>query len=332
MIAMKFYLLGLGLAIFFMVSVVGTALRRLLVYLWKSTETQPVRWRAVAVSLLVIVLIPAAIAAVPVPGVVVVDGIVQTEDDRVVYAQNGGFLRDVALTAGQTVHQGKTLCRLTSNLSDVELAKAGAEVELRTLQYHIQADESPIQATAAHVRLLHARDRLVQTEKMHDQLTVVAPIQGTVTQILDVDDSGRFVKKGESVATIAAGRWVVRCLVTAEQVADLRPQVGQPVRVRLVDKNVHQFSGTITEVGLRGSRKIFSPALTQLGGGDVAVNPVTLEAEIPLFELTIDIPGADPQRLRHGSRVAVRFATSAEPYGAYLHRRVRQFVNKLRIK
>jgi putative peptide zinc metalloprotease protein len=332
MIAMKFYLLGLGLAIFFMVSVVGTALRRLLVYLWKSTETQPVRLRAVAVSLFVIVLVPAAIAAVPVPGVVVVGGIVQTEDDHVVYARSGGFLHDVALTAGKTVHQSETLCRLTSNLADVELAKAGADVELRTLQYHMQADKSPITATAAHVRLLYARDRLVQTAKTHDQLTVTAPIQGTVTEILDINDKGRFIKKGESIATIAAGQWVVRCLVTAEQVADLRPHVGQAVRVRLVDKDVHQLAGTIAEVGVKGSRRIFSPALTQLGGGDFAVDPSTLEAEMPLFELTIDMPGADQRLLRHGSRVAVRFSTSAEPYGAYLHRRVRQFVNKLRVK
>jgi hypothetical protein len=72
--------------------------------------------------------------------------------------------------------------------------------------------------------------------------------------------------------------------------------------------------------------------LTQLGGGDFAVDPSTLEAEMPLFELTIDMPGADQRLLRHGSRVAVRFSTSAEPYGAYLHRRVRQFVNKLRVK
>ncbi len=103
MIAMKFYLLGVGLAIFFMVSVVGTAARRLLVYLWKSPETQPVRLRAVAVSLLVIVLVPLAVVALPVPGIVVLEGIVQTADDRVVYAQSGGFLQPVALTAGQIV-------------------------------------------------------------------------------------------------------------------------------------------------------------------------------------------------------------------------------------
>jgi putative peptide zinc metalloprotease protein len=332
MIAMKFYLLGLALAVFFIVSVIGTVLGRLLVYLWKSQETQPVRLRAVAVSLGLIVLVPAMIAAVPVPGVMVVAGIVQTEDDRGVYAQSGGFLSHAQLSSGQAVLQDDVLCQLTNSHVDGDLAQVTADVQLRTLEYRVEADDHPVAATAAHVRLLHARDRLVEMQRTHAHLTLVAPVDGTVVEIVDGNDVGRFVRKGERVATIASGKWVVRCLITAEQVADLQPQVGQPVRVRLVDGDVHQAEGVVADVCVRGSKKCFSPALTQLGGGDIAVDPHTFEAGTHLFELTVELPDVDASMLRHGSRVAVRFSTSAEPYGAYLHRRVRQFVNQLKTK
>lgn len=45
MIALKFYLVGIGLAAFFIFSVLGSVLRRMLAYLWRSQETKPVRAR-----------------------------------------------------------------------------------------------------------------------------------------------------------------------------------------------------------------------------------------------------------------------------------------------
>ncbi len=161
---------------------------------------------------------------------------------------------------------------------------------------------------------------------------MVAPISGTLSEIIDTDERGRFVKKGEPIATIAAGPWVVRCLASAEQVADIQPWVGQPVRVRLVANDVREYRGTIREVGVKGSRSVFSPALTQLGGGQIAVEPHALRSDTALFELVIDVRNVDPRTLRYGSRAAVRFDTNAEPYGAYLQRRVRQFMNKLRMR
>ncbi len=318
MIAMKFYLIGVGLAAFFLFGVLLGVVRRMLTYLWRSPETQPVRWRAISVSLVALVVIPAAAALIPVPGQVVVPGVVQTEDDRSVYAQVAGFLQPSHLTVGGTVERGETVCSLENDSLRDLVAETLAQCEVSRLQYCRGLQQSPHTATAARVRWTHCQQRLDNAEQEWDRLTVRAPISGNVAHIVDMRDAGRYVSKGQAVATIAAGAWVVRCLITAEEMADVRPHVGQAVRVRLLLDGVREVEGTVSEVAAQGTRKVFSAVLTQLGGGEIAVAPASLETNQSLetnktlFEVSVRLLDVDSLPLRRDSRAMISLRKAAD--------------------
>ncbi len=227
MIALKFYLVGIGLAAFFLVGVVGGVLRRTLVYLWRSQETQPVRLRAVTLSLVGLVLVPAAVATVPIPGSVTVSGIVQTKDDKSVYAQVDGFLQPTDLTAGCLVEKGQSVCRLENVGLQSLVAEARAETEVSRLQYYRSLLHTPQAASAARLRLVQREERLDTVQQELDLLNLRAPFGGRLLHLVDLRDEGRFVRKGQAVATIAAGAWTVRCMATAQEVADVRPPSGR---------------------------------------------------------------------------------------------------------
>jgi putative peptide zinc metalloprotease protein len=332
MIALKFYLIGVGLAVFFLLSVVLGSLRRLVTYLWCSAETRPVRVRAVALSVVLVVLLPAAIAMVPVPGTVVVPGVVETDDDRVIYAQSQGFLSSPKLVAGSHVAKEQVLCQLENVVTQGRVDEAIAESDVARIQYARGCAANPHAAAAAQLRLVHAEEKQARFERERDQLAITAPITGVVTQILDERDTGRFIQKGDAVATVADGTWIVRCLATAEQMASARPMVGENVRVRIVADGVHETGGTVEDVAVKGSRHVFSPSLSHLGGGDIAVVPGTLESKNSLFEVQVRVHDPDTINLLHGSRAAIAFSTQPRTYGEYLYHRCHQFLNRLRVR
>ena len=45
-------------------------------------------------------------------------------------------------------------------------------------------------------------------------------------------NSGQFVQKGQPVATVASGDWLVRVLLSEEELTDAHPAVGDAIEVR----------------------------------------------------------------------------------------------------
>ncbi|MCA9289513.1 MAG: hypothetical protein KDA25_00190, partial [Phycisphaerales bacterium] len=108
-IAMKFFLLGLVLAgIYFAVTIIG-AVNKTVRYLWLSPATAPVRARAVAVSILVLAVLPAAVAFVPIARPVEAGGIVVPEHEHVVRARTSGFIAAVLAHPRDRVDAGTPL-------------------------------------------------------------------------------------------------------------------------------------------------------------------------------------------------------------------------------
>ncbi len=332
MIALKFYLVGIGLAAFFLFGTLLSLLRKLLTYLWRSQETRPVRRRAIALSLVMIVLVPVGAAVIPVPGAVVLSGVVQTDNDKTVYAQSSGTLQSSQLQTGNRIRQGQTICQLRNVELETAVARTRAQANVARLNCARGVIESPRAAVVGRLRLAQAEERLDGITRDLDQLHIVAPVSGLVIHGVDLRDNGRFVRKGESVATIAAGVWTVRCLATAEEMADARPIEGQEARVRLMLDGVHEVTGTVEQVAVKGSRKVFSAALTQLGGGEIAVNPSSLVTNRPMFEIVVRLNHVEHLPLRYEGLAMVSFNCKPRTYGAYAYRRFQQFLNRLRVR
>ena len=99
-LAAKVFLLGIVFAAVYLGTFVLGSLRRLMRYLWHAEETGPVRVRAVAVGVLLLVLIPALLVLVPLPSSVRAAGVVAAEYEVVLRARTPGFLRSVFAVRG----------------------------------------------------------------------------------------------------------------------------------------------------------------------------------------------------------------------------------------
>ena len=205
-----------------------------------------------------------------------------TDEDRVVYAQSDGFLprrrsRGVrvwaepgALPAGECRDTSAVRRRRRRSPMSRGCSMLAVRRPIRMLPPPL--NYAWLQADGETTRNLSGNAI---------SLTITSPMAGVVTQILDERDTGRFIQKGDAVAKVAGGAWIVRCLATAEQMASAEPQVGEHVRVRIVSDGVRETTGTVEDVAVKGSRHVFSPLLSQLGGGDIPVVPGTLEGQEP---------------------------------------------------
>jgi putative peptide zinc metalloprotease protein len=330
MIAFKFYLVGIALAAMFLVTVVFGVVRQLLGYLWRSEETRPVRARAVVASAVLLLLIPGLAVLVPLQGTVVVSGITETSEDRLLYAPTSGFITGPGAPVGTRVRQNEVLCQLRNTVVQCRVAEAAAETDAAKVRYDSSLAHEPQLAAAEQIRWLNAARRQTQYERERDQLAIKSDVTGVVLQTLDERDTGRFVHKGDLVAKVGNGRWMVRCLATAEQISRARPRPGEQVRLRIVADGVQDVTGIVEEVAVKGTHQVFSPVLTQLGGGDIPVMPGTGESAGTLFEVRVRINDPESLRLLHGSRATVAFRSPPQTCGKYLYQRYHQFLNRLR--
>ena len=160
-------------------------------------------------------------------------------------------------------------------------------------------------------------------------LTIRATTAGTIIDSLGATDLGRYLRKGEPIATVASGAWQVRAILAENEMAAARPTVGDQVEIRPEVAPGHRISGLITRIAPAASRTIAEQALTHLGGGPIAVDLQTAQAEQPYFEITVDTQLTESPFLRHGMVCHVRFKTDSETIGARLLRRLIRFTDMI---
>jgi len=329
MIAMKLQIPGLIASGLYLFHVVAGTLGKLATYLWYSPETAPVRIRAVALSLIVLVGIPVGVMAVPLSQSRYLPGLIVSENESPVFAGASGFMQPIGISPGTKVERNEVLCRLEN--PDVHSLVANAESELRhlELQSRIVNKDSGLETAQMEQRINYVREVWNKAKQDHDRLTIRSPKAATVLAIERPRQHGHFVHKGEQVCTLVSGKWVVRTLATAEDIADMQASVGQNVRIRILADLSRDLRGTISSIAPLGNKRIQWNSLTHLGGGDIPVSSRTNEAEQPYFELTVHFSNDPELLLQHGMNAQICCDSIHETYSQRLVRQYRRFVNRL---
>jgi hypothetical protein len=230
---------------------------------------------------------------------------------------------------GTQVSANTVVCRLENIEVSGNVDRAAADRDMLELQTRIEQTRSADGASISEKRLQFARALYTQAERDRDGLVVRAPSAGTVLDVRYEGQPGSFIHKGEHVATVMWGDWIVRCLATAEDLADMEAHVGKPVRIRVRADSSESLEGTIASISAMGTKQIVSPALTHVYGGEIPVSPQTGESAEAYFEIVIHIDADHAPQLRYGMTARIFYETSREAYGRRLVRKYRQFVNKL---
>ncbi len=328
-VAYKFGIPGLLLAGLLLGGMIFNKMLALTRYLWHARETAPVRARAVVVSILALLVIPGGLALVPIPGTVRTPGVLQTDRETIVRARVEGVVRNVHLEIGQMVRPEDVLVELRNE--DCEEAVAIATAALQSAEILTTAYETtePVTAMRMQEQAGVCKLDLQRRQKDLDALRIRARLEGYLLDGLTDRDSGRFVRQGEPIAAIGTGRWQVRTFLTEQEVADVRPTVGQLVEVRFHSDPGLLYKGIVRLVMPTGLRNVSHDLLTQKGEGEIAIDPLTGGTTQPYFEVVIDLSEPPAKLCQYGMTCKVNFDTHAAPVGVAVVRALLRFTHAI---
>jgi len=253
-------------------------------------------------SVLIAVLIVAAIALCPWT-VKVTAGCVLFDGNRAdVHAESAGFIRQIAVKEGDWVKAGQVLAILENDELAAKQADMGDNLQSNIVQRRIAVaagDGGAIRQTwVALADLLIAKRKV---DHACDALTLRSPIEGRIgTPDLDTH-AGEFMQPGEVFCAVIPEKVLEVRIALGEREAGL-VRKGQPIEFRTYAFPDRVFSGEVSKVFTAVSESLPDDALAALAGGDVptALDPQGHERPVlPTFLAQLEIPNPD-QLLRPG--------------------------------
>jgi putative peptide zinc metalloprotease protein len=329
LVATKAFLLGIAFAVGYVGHQLWRAVRGLAAYLLHSSETATRRVRAVGIGAALLAGVPLVALFVPVPESVRAQGVVRREHERVVRAEQGGFLERVMATPGERIEPGTLLARLENPLLEAKVSEAEADAEVAGLRAATYRAEASARAVPESRIAAASRATLEERRRELAALEVRSDFAGTLVSAVSNTERGRFVKEGEPIATLAAGPFLLRVAMSEHEVASVGPKPGDPVRVRIAAAPWRTIEGEVVRIVPAGSRAIEHDALTQEAGGEIPVGADDRRAPTPYFELSVRLPESAGAEVRDGMRGQALFVGKSEPLATSLLRRVLRAGNRI---
>lgn len=330
MIALQYFWLGITLGAAYLGMEFFRILANTLRCLWWSRETQPVRVRAVAISIILLLVLPAAAIFTPVSSSVHSQGIVGRLRQQTIRAELPGVVHQVIAQTGRDVEPGQPLVMLDSSAPQELLIQTQANLATARLLLQAASVEPPAvrQEHSRHVELY--QNQLIERRNHLEKLTIRATEPGHLVDCMEPSHLGSYIQPGQPIATLVSGPLTVTMLLDESQMADARPFVGQPVRFRPPGFPLRTYNGSVIRIVPAGSADVDHPALAMPGGGAIPVDAQGIKALRTLFTVVIqmDEPPAG-LNLQHGLRGNVEFPGLTEPLGAKALRSLVRFIDRL---
>ena len=327
-IAMKAFMVGIGMAGFYIFMEVLKITVKTTTYLWHARESAHVRGRAIALSVLMICLLPAMMFVVPMPAMLTFSGLLTCENEKMVHSQQDGFISEFMVEKGDAVKSEMTLAKLDNLELQKKYLDVKTKVDTTRLKLRQAYNDQVLSAKIMAMEQAYSVG-LSYHENNISNLKVKSDLTGTVVAGFDHNTIGMFVKKGTPLGTVVSGRWVVKVLVDEQDIAKIELDDGRKVDVRFAAFPEHNYKGEIISVTPFAEHEVTMPMLTRLGEGDIAVDDSGAKMLLPHYEITILLDKENDERFRYGMIGKVKLAVSGKPIGITLFHKMLRFVNSL---
>ena len=326
LVGTQFFVVGVLIAIWSMVLMVGVPLGKSLRFLLASPVLRRHRGRAFAVTGGVSALAFGLFGLLPLPHATLVEGVVWMRGEAAVHAGADGVAVALLAAPNAEVAEGTALLRL----EDPALAARARLLAARVVEleaHHAMRDVSdPVRARMTLEELTLARADLVAAEERLALLTIRARVPGQLALRRPEELIGRYIRRGELIGHVVRHDDPVIRVAVPEAEADLVLQGTRAIAVRAASRMAEVSPARVERSGGRLEDSLPSPALSIQGGGSVALDPTDPAHRRTLgrfLQLDLVLEG-DNRAPRFGERVHVRFAHEAEPLANRAWRGVRQ--------
>lgn len=351
MVAQRFFMLGVMMAVFYIGSSLWATIKRTGRYLLLNPETESVRNRSRFVAAGLAVGIPAIVLLLPVPFGVVADGVIGAETEHYVRVDTPGeFGRFEVGGVGVggvddaienvierkvgnavAVGLGTPLVSLTNHTVASELKVLEARRVETEIAWQIACTKNAADAARLASKLKRITNELDESRLANGQLKIESPANGHLVQHLPHSTFGTYLERGTVVAVVIDGHPVLRTWLSEEQLKTTVSESGTEVRFCMAGRSLQTHSGKILNVQPAAQSVFTEQALTFAGGGTILVDPETGATLEPMFQVEILPNDATMDLTNHGGRISLRFQRANESIGQWAVRNCLRFLHRLRV-
>ncbi|MCA9083280.1 MAG: efflux RND transporter periplasmic adaptor subunit [Planctomycetaceae bacterium] len=329
MIATKFPIVGLALAVFHIATTAGIGTIQMFHWLMFSPETAPVRMRSRLVAALLFLGIPLAAALVPVPFGVFSSGLVVAEHEYFLNATEPGIVDTISASSGSAVAPGTPLVRFRNVDLDAQLKHATMALANSVSAWRVAATHGPVESAIQRSSVEAQQRELEELERRSAALTIQSPADGVLARTLDSSSRGQHFSAGQPVAIVVAGETSLRTWLTQEQLGSASPEPGTIVSVQIPGRSLRTISATIIAIEPAAEQTLRENAISQFGGGEILVRPDNGRPMEPVFQVDLKPDSGKLSLRERGTRVQIRFPRKWQSFANWALRSCTRFVQKL---
>lgn len=329
-VAGKFFVIGIALAIWGGITMLGLPLYRAGKFIFTNTAIRQRRPQTIALISCLLTLIFAGTFWLPFPLWTRSEGVIWIPEQSIVRAGADGFIDKVLVQSRTPVVKGQPLIEGSDPLLPAEVKVLESKLRELQAQYDTEELANRVEAQIVLEEMKLVQGKLDRAQERVTELLIRSPVEGTVIVPMEKDLPGRFVKQGEIVAYVVEPASVKVRLVVSQAEVDLVRQRTEKVVIRLLENIDRKIPAVIRREVPGATDKLPSSALGTEGGGAVAIDPRKAGGQTSfqnIFEFEIEL--LEPEPLTHyGGRVLVRFDHGYEPVAIQCYRSLRRMFLK----
>ena len=322
----KFFVVGIVLALWALLSMVLLPLAKVLRQVLTSPAIAPHRARAVLTLSFTALIVLATLAFVPVPLDTRAEGVVWLPANATVRASAAGFVRALRQADGAAVQRGELLADTEDPLLAARATVLAYKVQELQARYNAQWVSDVAKAGVVAQALAAAQDELARAQQQVDNQLIRSPAAGRLLLPHAADLPGQWLRQGDVVGYVVQPPLRSVLAVVAQDRIGLVRERTCGVELRTAAAPGRLLHAAITREVPAASDELPSAALGRAGGGEIAIRPGDeqgIKAFDSVFQFELRLAdGASFDTL--GSRVWLRFDHGAEPLLAQGWRRLRQ--------
>ena len=235
-VAGQFFIFGVLIAFWGLVSLIGLPLWKAWRHVARSPGLERHRQRAVRVSLGLAAALLVLLFGVPVPLHSRAEGVVWLPEQAIVRAGVNGFFRHWLIEPGTPVRKGDAIFELDDPLLRTELEVARAKVAEAEAKYRSEQFVDKAKAVLSGRQLEQEAAVLAKLEERAGKLLAHAEIDGVLAAAASQDMPGRYLKKGELVGHVLERNALIVRVVVAQSDIDLVRAYFRSAELRLADE------------------------------------------------------------------------------------------------
>lgn len=324
-VATEYFIFGVLLAIWAAIAAVVMPLAALIAYVGWSPRLRRRRTRALIATGLILAVLGVLVFLLPVPSWTAAQGVVSVPEQTQVRGRADGFVTRVLVQPGSLVRIGDALVETEDPALRARAGMLEAQREELQSRYQKERMDNIARSQALLEQLKATEAELARVRERQRDLVLRSPADGRFSMPMPQDLPGRFVRNGETLGYVIPDTMMTTRVVVPQQTIDLVRHRTERVTVRLSESFSDALPARILREVPRASDKLPNMALSQAGGGEVALDPMQSNDPKALqthFEFEIAISAARASVM--GERAYVRFEHPGEPVAAQAWRALRQ--------